>query len=1092
MAKRSRRKKSSSDAKAAGGELKPEKCPAGVKLLREFEPHGGTITEISFGPDGRQFVTASGNDRSLKIWDAETGQCLRTLTGHSDWVWSCDWSPDPAANRIVSGAHDKSVRIWNPETGECLDTLTGHSSYVYSTAWSGDGRMIVSGSADRTARIWESGRESGTYGEHSDALRSCRFLSDGQHKISCGNDETARIWMGRFNTLATLRCGAIVWSISVNPRDGRIAAACGDGAIRIWELLDDPSSFRPSPLETVVPTSVTVLEGHTNGVRSCAFSPDGRLLASKASDDTVRLWRTDTWQTVGILREPTPTIGWGKLCFHPKQPILATPGERDKTVRLWELDYAVLLGEDPDAVTARRPSAVHYTTGRIALVGDSGVGKTGLGWRLAHGEFREHSSTHGQQFWVIDELCHTRKKDGALCEAVLWDFAGQDDFRLVHSLFLKDVDLGLLLFDPGKRDKPLAGVEFWIKQLRHAAKPLLKTMLVATRCDRGQPVLTIDELRQFCRQRDISGGYIATSAKTNDGVPELLDKVRALIPWDRMDTTVTTATFKHVKDFVLRLKEAREQLTPARSANEADGEPQDTSLALWASVESASQVLLTPAELRTMLEKMDPDWEFTNAQMMKAVGHLANHGYVTICQKSDGQDIILLFPDVLIRLASSLVLAARGNPQGLGALIENQLLDDRYRFPDLAGLDADERETLVDAAVELFLKQNICFRETDIGGSRTFLVFPSLINEKRPKIREVEIVEGTSYHLEGAVETVHAALVVLLGYTDHFSRTNQWQDHAQYEFAEGEVCGFQQITEHEGETELVLYFGEETPQDTRTLFQALFERFLRGRDVKITRYAPVVCPNPKCERQQERVAVMNLIAEGEQQAFCNKCGTRFDLPAAEDITVLPRADDPTVEQEHDAADQRTRFQTALVRVKAIVRDEGKEAPSCFISYAWGVPEHERWVRQLADDIRDSGVHGLLDVKHSTPGTDIDDYIEKILETDFVVVVGTPKLLEKYHAKESDPVVKAEMKLVNTRKMQPNRFGANRVIPVIFDGDEASSLTPQLQNTVFVDFRKKQEYFGKLFDLVLTLHRIDLDHSGIIDLRQQLQRTEQRG
>ena len=61
------------------------------------------------------------------------------------------------------------------------------------------------------------------------------------------------------------------------------------------------------------------------------------------------------------------------------------------------------------------------------LVGDSGVGKTGLGWRLAHGAVKEHASTHGQKFWVHEQL-GTQRQDGTRCEAVLWDLAGQPDY----------------------------------------------------------------------------------------------------------------------------------------------------------------------------------------------------------------------------------------------------------------------------------------------------------------------------------------------------------------------------------------------------------------------------------------------------------------------------------------------------------------------------------------------------------------------------------------------------------------------------------------------------------------------------------------
>lgn len=1065
----------------------------GVTLLHEFGPHGDIIHHISFRPDGRQLVTASG-DQALKIWDSDTGECLHTLKGHSGGVRCCDWSSTrEQVGRIVSGAADNTVRVWNPETGACLKTLTGHQSTVVSTAWSSTAHQLISGSTDGAVHVWSSahGVEKDDFEPSFQRLEdtyrrgllagviSCRFLTDGCHAVSAIETDV-RLWaIDDGETVTALGCESVVSSLSVNPRDGRIAASCHDGAVRIWAPIrtnDTEHGSARSTGSSLRYSEPVTLEGHTGPVSTCAFSYDGRLLASKSHDGTIRLWRTDTWQTVAIIREADSEHGWDKLQFHPTQPILATPGENDWAVRLWQLDYGILMGDEP------AEAAIHYTTARIALVGDSGVGKTGLGWRIAHGEFKEHRSTHGQQFWVIDELGATRE-DGTQCEAVLWDFAGQDDYRLVHSLFLGEVDLGLLLFDPGRREKPLSGVEFWVKQFRHNARELLRTILVAARSDRGQPTLTVEELAEFCNSRKISGGYFATSAKNGTGIDELLDCVRRLIPWDRYSSTVTTATFKRVKDFVLKLKEAREPEVngSAGEENAPDiGAPSPTQRTL-SPPRGEGKVLVEPDELRAMLEAEDADWHFTYAEMMTAVRHLASHGYVTVCEQADGDESILLFPDVLIGLASSMVNAARGNPQGLGALIENEIDTHRYRFQELDGLAPEERETLIQSAVRLFLKQHICFRESDTSGSRTFLVFPSLINEKRPRTGQVEPVESTSYHVEGAVETVYPALVVLLGYTDHFSRTNQWQDQAQYEFDTDEICGFRQITEHEGEAELVLYFGTETPPDTEKLFRALFERFLRGRDVNVTRYPPVEC---QCGELLERTVVMKQISRGRASMSCYECGESVALPAAEEIFQLPKSDDARVDQAQAVANRRTAFQEALTTVRAIVRERGNDAsPSCFLSYAWGVAAHEKWVRQLADDLRDAGIHGRLDVKHNTPGTDIDAYIEQILETDFVVVVGTPKLLQKYENQESDNVVSSELKLINTRRMQPNRFGRNTVVPVMLEGDPAMSLPPLLQNTVFVDFTDQQQYFERVFDLVLTLHGIPFDHPGIVAARR---------
>ncbi|MCP4589161.1 MAG: GTP-binding protein, partial [bacterium] len=245
--------------------------------------------------------------------------------------------------------------------------------------------------------------------------------------------------------------------------------------------------------------------------------------------------------------------GWNSgrgLAFHPTLPRLATLGEKDRVIRIWDIDTDLLLAQTPT-------DSIHYTTAKLVLVGDSGVGKTGLGWRLAHGEFKEHSSTHGQQFWVIDELGKTRA-DGTECQAVLWDLAGQHVYRQIHSIFLDDVDASLVLFDPSNRQDPLKGTQFWLEQLKGKSE-LPPSVLVGARVDRGAPALSRDELAQFCQRYGISGGYVSTSAKDAIGLDDLMEILRAQIPWDEMTTTVTTVTFKRVKDYVMSLKEQPER-----------------------------------------------------------------------------------------------------------------------------------------------------------------------------------------------------------------------------------------------------------------------------------------------------------------------------------------------------------------------------------------------------------------------------------------------------------------------------------------------------------------------------------------------------
>jgi small GTP-binding protein len=932
------------------------------------------------------------------LWDAATGKLLHILEDNSHYVFSVAWSPD--GRTLASGNSNSVVKFWDVETCKLRYERKGHFGEVNAVAWTPDGQTLASAGRDGTIRLWDAAACRLRYilEERSDWLRSLSWSPDGRTLASGGHNKTVWLW---------------------------------DAATGQLKL---------------------ILEGHTKTISSVSFSFDGRQMASKALDGTIRLWRCGTWENVAVLKEESSEAWASSLAFHPKAPVLATLGEGDKVIRIWDLDLDILLGAAPER------DDVLYTTAKITLVGDSGVGKTGLGWRLAHGEFKEHPSTHGQQFWVIDELGATRS-DGTQCEAVLWDLAGQPDYRLVHTLFLDDVDLALVLFDPANRQEPLKGAEYWLKQLSRVRRDGRKrrVILVGARADRGVPTLTREELEEFCKQQGVEGGYVGTSALKGKGLAELLARVRSSIVWDEMPATVTTKTFKRVKEFVLALK--------------VEGEREG--------------VLVSLAELRARLETTDAEWNFTDAEMMTAVRHLANHGYVSVLRGSSGQETTLLAPDLLANLAASFVLEARRNPRGLGALDEARVLKGGYEFPELVGLDDYERDVLLDAATVLFLEHNLCFRET--LGAQTLLIFPALINQKRPLLEQTETMDDVSYRVTGAVENVYAALVVQLGYTNTFTRTNQWQNQAEYETARGDVCGFRQVEEREGEIELVLYYAKKKP-DARLLFQGLFEEFLRGRDVTVMKFPPVPCS--KCGYPQQRTEVVKRIGEGKGFLFCGECGKKIMLPKKGERVVLSAAKHDQLSREQERTRRRTAFESALVRVKAVVRDEKKRAPSCFVSYAWGDAEQERWVRGLSRDLENAGVEVILDRKDNPQiGANVARFVSRIEQSDFVIVVGTLLYRRKYENKvsASGSVVAAEVDLINLRLTGTEEEKAT-VLPLLLEGDR-TSLPPLTRGKVYGSFLEEASYFPELFNLILTLYRVPFDHPAVSDLRDSLRSGE---
>ena len=126
--------------------------------LSTLRGHTDTVWSVCFSPCGEKIASGGGDqygnkDYSIRIWDAKTGEQIGSpLRGHTDPVSSVCFSPDGA--KIVSGSWDKKVLIWDAASGEQLRSLRGHSDVVRSVCFSSDGKKLTSGSEDSTVRNW--------------------------------------------------------------------------------------------------------------------------------------------------------------------------------------------------------------------------------------------------------------------------------------------------------------------------------------------------------------------------------------------------------------------------------------------------------------------------------------------------------------------------------------------------------------------------------------------------------------------------------------------------------------------------------------------------------------------------------------------------------------------------------------------------------------------------------------------------------------------------------------------------------------------------------------------------------------------------
>jgi len=107
---------------------------------------------VAIAPDGRTVVSGS-DDKTLKVWDLETGRCRATFEGHTNSVFGVAITSD--GKTVVSGSDDKTLKVWDLETGRCRATFEGHTDSVFGVAITPDGRTVVSGSADKTLKVWD-------------------------------------------------------------------------------------------------------------------------------------------------------------------------------------------------------------------------------------------------------------------------------------------------------------------------------------------------------------------------------------------------------------------------------------------------------------------------------------------------------------------------------------------------------------------------------------------------------------------------------------------------------------------------------------------------------------------------------------------------------------------------------------------------------------------------------------------------------------------------------------------------------------------------------------------------------------------------
>lgn len=287
------------------------------KCLQVLQGHSGSIWALAFSPEGK-ILASGGDEAAIKLWDIQTGACVQTLAGHTGPILSLAFAD--TAHILASGSGDGTVRLWDVETGEHR-ILQGHSNRVWSVAFSPDGHTLASGSADSTIRLWQRDGTQFRTLKHDNRVRSVAFSSDGSTLASSSDDQTVQLWDMQSGECLSVSTGHsnTIFSVTFSPNGQIIASGSADQTVRFWQAATGRC------LKTV--------KGYTNSIFSLAFSPDEHTLASGSTDHTIRLWNLASGECQ-LLRGHQ---GWvTSVAFHPQADWIASASV-DQTVRLWSV-----------------------------------------------------------------------------------------------------------------------------------------------------------------------------------------------------------------------------------------------------------------------------------------------------------------------------------------------------------------------------------------------------------------------------------------------------------------------------------------------------------------------------------------------------------------------------------------------------------------------------------------------------------------------------------------------------------------------------------------------------------------------------------